>query len=45
MKKFQQALKDQSLGDIAELAKNSDVMLNATLAGDTAPLFYLRKFL
>ena len=44
MKKFQQALKDQSLGYIAELAKNSDVMLNATLAGDTAKMEEILEF-
>lgn len=35
MKKFQRTLKDQSMGYIAELARNSTVMLEATLAGNT----------
>ena len=35
MKKFQKVLKDNSMGYIAKLAQNSNVMLEATLAGDT----------
>ena len=35
MKKFQKVLKDNSMGYIATLAQNSNVMLEATLAGDT----------
>ena len=44
MKKFQQALKDQSLGYIAELATNSDIMLKATLDGNTAKMEELLEF-
>ena len=35
MKKFQKMLKDNSMGYIAKLAQNSNVMLEATLAGNT----------
>ncbi|MDE6313455.1 MAG: ATP-binding protein [Lachnospiraceae bacterium] len=35
MKKFQRVLRDKSMGYIAELVKNSEAMLQATLAGDT----------
>jgi len=35
MKKFQKVLKDNSMGYIAKLAQNSNVMLEATLTGDT----------
>ena len=35
MKKFQKVLKDNTMGYIAKLAQNSNVMLEATLAGNT----------
>ena len=35
MKKYQKVLKDNSMGYIAKLAQNSNVMLEATLSGDT----------
>ena len=35
MKKFQKVLKDNSMGYIAKLAQNSNVMLEATLSGNT----------
>ena len=44
MKKFQKVLKDSSMGYIAELAKNSNVMLEATLAGDTKKMEEILEF-
>ena len=44
MIKFEGVLADQSLGYIAELATNSDIMLKATLDGDTAKMEELLEF-
>ena len=43
MKKFQRVLKDQSMGYIATLAKNSNIMLEATLSGDTTKMEEIYK--
>lgn len=44
MKKFQKVLKDRSMGYIAELAQNSNIMLEATLAGDTKKMEEILEF-
>ena len=44
MIKFEGVLADQSLGYIAELATNSDIMLKATLDGDTDKMEELLEF-
>ena len=44
MKKFQKVLKDSSMGYIAKLARNSNVMLEATLAGDTEKMVEILEF-
>ncbi|MDE7423129.1 MAG: ATP-binding protein [Lachnospiraceae bacterium] len=44
MTKFETVLEDSSMGYIAELAKNSNVMLEATLAGDTKKMEEILEF-
>lgn len=44
MTKFETVLEDNSMGYIAELARNSNVMLDATLTGDTDKMEEILEF-